>query len=95
MNHCINHPDRPVKTRGLCVACEGAARRRGILQTFPTIRAAASVVLCPDCGEPVSRGRTSEARNRFVRCLPCEVAQSLAGWSYPVARRLRRKGVSL
>lgn len=45
---------------------------------------------CKDCGKPVRYGRTGTNRNEKKRCLMCEVARSLAGFRYPVSRRLRK-----
>lgn len=88
-NYCMNHSDRPVASRGLCTKCLSAARRRGVADRFPTKVAPPSARLCLDCGRPVTRGRTCKSGEDWRRCLVCEVGRSLAGFRYPVARRLR------
>lgn len=82
MNHCINHPDRPVKTRGLCEACEGAARRRGVLKRLPLKQPKGARRCCLDCGKPVSRGRTGTQAAGCSRCLICETKRIFIGYHY-------------
>lgn len=82
MNHCINHPDRPVKTRGLCVACESKARRRGVIKRLPLKRPKGAARLCVDCGQSVSRGRTGTQAVGCQRCLVCETRRVFRGWRF-------------
>jgi hypothetical protein len=43
-------------------------------------------VKCIDCGKPTSTGRSDGKHKPHQRCLPCETAKVLAGWSYPASQ---------